>query len=147
MAKYRIAILPGDGVGVDVIEAAKIVLEKMEFDAEYIEGDIGWEFWCKEGNPLPTRTTEMLKTTDACLFGAITSKPNCDAVQELAPELKDKGLSYFSPIVRLRQEFNLQNCHNHGNKAEDRPNGEIDMARDDDEHHPGRHHCHRGGLD
>jgi len=107
MAKYRIAILPGDGVGVDVIEAAKIVLEKMEFDAEYIEGDIGWEFWCKEGNPLPDRTTEMLKTTDACLFGAITSKPNRDAVIELAPELKDKGLSYFSPIVRLRQEFDL----------------------------------------
>lgn len=107
MAKYRIAILPGDGVGVDVIDAAKIVLEKMKFDAEYVEGDIGWEFWCKEGDPLPARTTEMLKKTDACLFGAITSKPNRDAVTELAPELKDKGLSYFSPIVRLRQEFDL----------------------------------------
>ena len=83
MPKYRIAVLPGDGVGVEVIEAAMIVLEKMKFDAEYIEGDIGWEFWCKEGNPLPGRTTEMLKGTDACLFGAITSKPNKDAIKEL----------------------------------------------------------------
>jgi isocitrate/isopropylmalate dehydrogenase len=107
MPKYRIAVLPGDGVGVDVVEAAMLVLEKMKFDAEYIEGDIGWEFWCQEGNPLPARTTQMLETTDACLFGAITSKPKEDALKELAPELRDKGYSYFSPIVRLRQEFDL----------------------------------------
>ena len=107
MPKHRIAVLPGDGVGKEVIEAAMIVLEKIGLDAEYIEGDIGWEFWCKEGNPLPDRTTQMLKKTDACLFGAITSKPKEDAVEELDPSLRDKGLSYFSPIVRLRQEFDL----------------------------------------
>jgi len=107
MPKYKIAVLPGDGVGKDVIEAAMIVLEKVRLDAEYVEGDIGWEFWCKEGNPLPDRTIEMLKGTDACLFGAITSKPKEDASNELSPELRDKGFSYFSPIVRLRQEFDL----------------------------------------
>jgi len=107
MPRYKIAILPGDGVGRDVIEAAMIVLKKIELDAEYIKGDIGWEFWCKEGNPLPDRTTKMLKNTDACLFGAITSKPKDDALKELDPKLRGKGLSYFSPIVRLRQEFDL----------------------------------------
>ncbi|MBE0461596.1 MAG: isocitrate/isopropylmalate dehydrogenase family protein [Candidatus Aminicenantes bacterium] len=107
MPRYKIAILPGDGVGRDVIEAAMIVLKKLELDAEYIEGDIGWEFWCREGNPLPDRTIKMLKNTDACLFGAITSKPKDDAFKELDPKLGGKGLSYFSPIVRLRQEFDL----------------------------------------
>ncbi len=107
MPKHKIAVLPGDGVGKEVIECAMIVLEKIGLDAEYVEGDIGWEFWCKEGNPLPDRTTQMLKQTDACLFGAITSKPREDALKELDPSLKDKGLSYFSPIVRLRQEFDL----------------------------------------
>jgi 3-isopropylmalate dehydrogenase len=107
MPKHRIAVLPGDGVGKEVIEAALIVLEKIGLDAEYIEGDIGWEFWCKEGNPLPDRTTQMLKSTDVCLFGAITSKPKEDALKELDPSLREKGLSYFSPIVRLRQEFDL----------------------------------------
>jgi isocitrate/isopropylmalate dehydrogenase len=107
MPKYKIAVLPGDGVGVDVMEAAMVVLERMKFDAEYVEGDIGWEYWCKEGNPLPDRTVELLKTTDACLFGAITSKPKEDALKELMPELRSKGYSYFSPIVRLRQEFDL----------------------------------------
>ncbi len=110
MAKYRIAWLPGDGVGNEVLEASKIVLEKLKFDAEYIDGDIGWEFWCKEGNPLPDRTVDLLKNVDAALFGAITSKPIWTSHEELAPELQDKGLVYRSPIVRMRQEFNLYNC-------------------------------------
>lgn len=107
MAKYRIAWLPGDGVGVEVMEAARLVLDRVELDAEYIHGDIGWEFWKKEGNALPDRTLELLKKTDCALFGAITSKPKDEAVKELDPALKDKGYSYFSPIVRLRQELNL----------------------------------------
>jgi isocitrate/isopropylmalate dehydrogenase len=108
MSKYRIAVLPGDGVGKDVMDAAHIILKTINLDAEYIPGDIGWEFWRKEGNPLPDRTLSLLKETDCCLFGAITSKPNEDAQKELAPELRSKGLVYSSPIVRLRQEFNLR---------------------------------------
>ena len=107
MAKYKIAWLPGDGVGNDVMEAARIVLDALRFDAEYIHGDIGWEFWKHEGEPLPQRTTEMMKQTDCALFGAITSKPKEEAAMELDDNLKDKGYVYFSPIVRLRQEFNL----------------------------------------
>jgi len=107
MPKYKIAWMPGDGVGNDVMEAARIVLDAMDFDAEYIPADIGWDFWCKEGDPLPQRTIDILKQTDCALFGAITSKPRDEADEELAPELRDKGLVYFSPIVRLRQLFNL----------------------------------------
>ena len=107
MSKYRIAVLPGDGVGKDVVEAVMIVLDKLALDARYVYGDIGWEFWRHEGNALPDRTIAMLKETDACLFGAITSKPKEDAALELDPELAGRGLSYFSPIVRLRQEFDL----------------------------------------
>ncbi len=107
MPKYHIACLSGDGVGIDVMDAAKIVLDTINLDAEYIEGDIGWEFWKKEGNPLPARTIELLRKTDCCLFGAITSKPNEDAQKELIPKLRGKGIVYSSAIVRLRQELNL----------------------------------------
>ncbi|MCX7767001.1 MAG: isocitrate/isopropylmalate family dehydrogenase, partial [Candidatus Sumerlaeia bacterium] len=110
MAKYKIAWLPGDGIGVDVMEAAKIVLQKLALDAEYIYGDIGWEFWCKEGDALPQRTIDLLKNVDAALFGAITSKPAKAAEAELVPELKGKGLTYRSPIVRMRQLFDLYIC-------------------------------------
>lgn len=108
MAKYKIAWLPGDGIGVDVMDAAKIVLDKLRFDAEYIHGDIGWEFWSKEGNPLPDRTVTLLKNTDCALFGAITSLPKQEAEAALVPALQGKGLVYASPIVRMRQEFNLR---------------------------------------
>lgn len=107
MAKYKIAWLPGDGVGNEVMDATRLVLDALKFDAEYIHGDIGWEFWKTEGDPLPERTIKMMKETDAGLFGAITSKPKDEAAKELIPELKDKGHVYFSPIVRLRQEFDL----------------------------------------
>ncbi len=107
MAKYKIAWLPGDGIGKDVMDAAKLVLDAMKFDAEYVPAEIGWEFWCKEGNPLPDRSIEVIKNSTCALFGAITSKPQDDAKAELAPELKDKKLVYFSPIVKLRQLFNL----------------------------------------
>ncbi len=107
MAKYRIAVLPGDGVGKDVMDAAMIVLKRLELDADYQLGDIGWEFWCTEGNPLPDRTIQLLKETDVCLFGAITSKPKEETEKELAPGLRKKGLTYSSPIVALRQMFDL----------------------------------------
>jgi 3-isopropylmalate dehydrogenase len=110
MSKYRIAWLPGDGIGNDVMEAARLVLDAAELDAEYVPGDIGWEFWCREGEAFPARTIELLKSVDAALFGAITSKPVKAAEAELAPELKGRGLTYRSPIVRMRQLFDLYVC-------------------------------------
>lgn len=115
MAKYKIAWLPGDGIGNDVMEAAQLVLDTLDLDAEYIHGDIGWEFWKSEGDPLPERTIELLRNTDCALFGAITSKPKDEAANELDPELQGKGLIYSSPIVGLRQLFklhtNMRPCH------------------------------------
>lgn len=107
MAKYKIAWMPGDGIGIDVMDATKIVLDALKFDAEYIPADIGWEIWRKEGDALPKRTIDILKNVDAALFGAITSKPKEEAEAELAPELQGKNLKYLSPIVRMRQMFNL----------------------------------------
>jgi len=108
MAKHKIVILPGDGIGQIVINEALRVLDALGFDAEYIHGDIGWEFWKKEGNPLPQRTIDLIEKHKIALFGAITSKPKEEAAKELAPELKDKGLTYSSPIVGLRQHFKLE---------------------------------------
>ena len=53
MKRHRIAWLPGDGIGVEVLEAARIVLDAVGFDADYVHGDIGWEFWCGEGDAFP----------------------------------------------------------------------------------------------
>jgi hypothetical protein len=50
MSKYRNAWLPADGIGVEVLDAAKAVLDRLHLDAMYPAGDIGWEFWRKEGD-------------------------------------------------------------------------------------------------
>jgi len=110
MAKYQIAWLPGDGIGKDVLDATKIVLDRIKLDAEYIHGDVGWDFWCKEGDPLPQRTIDLMKNTHCAMFGAITSKPRTIADRELIPQLQNKGYVYRSPIVRMRQMFDLYIC-------------------------------------
>ncbi|MDY0020134.1 MAG: isocitrate/isopropylmalate dehydrogenase family protein [Anaerolineae bacterium] len=107
MAKYKIALMPGDGIGKDVMDAAQFVLDKIALDAEYTHADIGWDFWCTEGDALPQRTIDILNASTCALFGAITSKPKEEAEAELIPELQGKGLVYRSPIVRLRQLFDL----------------------------------------
>jgi isocitrate/isopropylmalate dehydrogenase len=110
MSKYRIAWLPGDGIGVEVMDATRVVLGALELSAEYVHGDIGWDFWSREGDAFPQRTIELLKGVDAAMFGAITSKPVKAAEAELVPELMGKGLVYRSPIVRMRQLFDLYVC-------------------------------------
>ncbi|MDO9340407.1 MAG: isocitrate/isopropylmalate family dehydrogenase [Bacteroidales bacterium] len=110
MAKRIIVTLPGDGIGAIVLQQAIRVLDAAGFEADYIHGDIGWEFWCKEGNPLPQRTIDLIEKHKIALFGAITSKPNDEAKAELSPDLQGKRYTYSSPIVGLRQLFNLDIC-------------------------------------
>jgi 3-isopropylmalate dehydrogenase len=110
MAHYTIVSMPGDGIGKVVLPEAVRVLDRVGFSADYIHGDIGWEFWCTEGNALPDRTIALLEKHKLGLFGAITSKPNKAAVMELDPALQGRGLVYYSPIVTMRQRFELDLC-------------------------------------
>jgi len=108
--RRTVVTMPGDGIGGAVLEEALRVLEAAGFEADYVHADIGWEFWKKEGNPLPDRTLELLEKHKIALFGAITSKPKDKALAELDPSLKDRGLVYYSPIVAMRQHFDLDIC-------------------------------------
>ena len=110
MEKHNIVCLPGDGIAKVVLKEAIHILDVAGFEADYVEGDIGWEFWCTEGNPLPQRTLDLIAEHKIGLFGAITSKPKDEAFEELAPELQEKRLVYSSPIVGLRQHFGLDIC-------------------------------------
>lgn len=108
--KRTIVAMPGDGIGGAVMKEAIKVLDAAGFKADYVHADIGWEFWKKEGNALPERTLELLEEHGTALFGAITSKPKTAADAELDPSLKGKGFTYYSPIVSMRQHFNLDIC-------------------------------------
>jgi len=110
MSRYTVVTMPGDGIGNQVLPEALRVLGAVGLDADYVHADIGWECWINDGNALPERTIELLVQHKLGLFGAITSKPKKEADAELKPELRGKGLSYFSPIVGMRQRFNLDIC-------------------------------------
>jgi 3-isopropylmalate dehydrogenase len=110
MAKHVVVTLPGDGIGKVVLPEAIRVLDAVGFDARYVPADIGWDCWVNQGNALPERTVDLLATHRLGLFGAITSKPKKAAEAEVKPELRGAGHRYFSPIVAMRQRFNLDVC-------------------------------------
>jgi len=130
MAKYTVVAMPGDGIGKVVLPEAIRVLDAVGFDAAYVHGDIGWEFWVEEGDALPERTVELLAEHKLGLFGAITSKPKDKAAVEIKPELRDEGYVYFSPIVGLRQRFNLDVCIRPCRSFPDNPLNFIRRAAD-----------------
>ncbi len=103
----RIAYLPGDGIGPEVLGVARRVLEAAGLEADWIELPVGWGEWCARGNALPEGTLDGVRECEAILFGAITSKPDDQAEAELAPALQGRGLRYVSPILRLRRELDL----------------------------------------
>jgi 3-isopropylmalate dehydrogenase len=110
MAEHTVVSMPGDGIGQTVLGEAIRVLDAVGFDAEYVHADIGWEFWIRDGNALPQRTIDLLAEYKLGLFGAITSKPKDKAAAELSPELQGQGHVYYSPIVTMRQLFDLNVC-------------------------------------
>jgi len=107
MTRRSVVVMPGDGIGNVVLPEALRVLEAAGFEADWISAGIGWEHWVEEGNPLPEKTVELIAEYKVALFGAITSKPKDKAAAEISPALRDEGHVYFSPIVGLRQRFDL----------------------------------------
>lgn len=93
----NVLILPGDGIGKEVVNACLPIFKKMNLDIELKFGDIGWEFWENENNSVPNRTWDLIKKSNAVLLGATTSKPN----------MINETSKYISPIIQLRQNLDL----------------------------------------
>ncbi len=95
----KIAILPGDGIGPEVTEQARRVLDALDLPKLTIwEGDVGGIAYKRHGHPLPQETLEMARASDAVLFGAV-GDPECDELpREHRPE---------QAILGLRSELGL----------------------------------------
>lgn len=85
---YNIAVIPGDGIGKEVMKACINVLKSLDIDFNFTYGEAGDECLLENGEALPDTTIELAKNADACLFGAA-------------------GETAADVIVRLRQELNL----------------------------------------
>ncbi len=90
---YKICLLPGDGIGPEVIECAEQVLRTLPLDLNFVRAEIGFGEYQRSGSPLPDSTLQAIRHADATLFGAVTTPPNIP--------------NYFSPVVRMRQSLDL----------------------------------------
>lgn len=88
----KVLVLPGDGIGRDVIHACEPILEYFSNILSCSYGDIGWKFWKDENDPIPKRTWHKIKESDAILIGATTS-------------YRESG--YVSPLIQLRNRLDL----------------------------------------
>ncbi|MFM5913914.1 MAG: 3-isopropylmalate dehydrogenase [Chakrabartia godavariana] len=95
----RIALLPGDGIGPEVIAQAKRVLEALAIEGlSFEEAAVGGAAYKAHGHPLPAATLDVARRADAILFGAV-GDPDCDALERhLRPE---------QAILGLRKELGL----------------------------------------
>ncbi len=93
MMKYKICLLPGDGIGPEVVASARRVLEALPIQWDFVECGIGYDEYQRSGSPLPDSTIQEIRHADAALFGAVTTPPNIP--------------NYYSPVVRMRQALEL----------------------------------------
>ena len=94
----KIAILPGDGIGPEIIKQAVDVLRALNVGAELIEAQIGGAGYEKFGDPLPDSTLDLAIKSDAVLLGAVGDWKYDALPREKRPE---RGL------LRIRKELNL----------------------------------------
>lgn len=85
--KYQIAVIPGDGIGKEVMEATISVLDKLDVDFDYIYGIAGDECNEEHGTPLPQETIDIVRDSDACLFGA-AGETAADVIVKIRQEMK-----------------------------------------------------------
>ena len=90
----KLCVIPGDGVGQEVIPAAVSVLRYLLPDLQTTPAEAGWECFQRRGNALPDDTKAAIRECGAAIFGAVSS-----------PSRKVEG--YRSPIVQMRREFDL----------------------------------------
>ena len=94
-----IALLPGDGIGPEVLAEAKRVLNALALPGVRYEGAVvGGAAYKAKGHPLPPETLDLAKRADAILFGAV-GDPDCDAL--------DRHLRPEQAILGLRKELAL----------------------------------------
>ena len=85
--KYRIAVVPGDGIGTEVMDATISVLNELDIEFDYIYGEAGDTCLEKTGSALPQETLDIVRDADACLFGA-AGETAADVIVKLRQEMK-----------------------------------------------------------
>tara|TARA_B110000116_G_scaffold252816_1_gene249022 strand:- start:334 stop:1311 length:978 start_codon:yes stop_codon:yes gene_type:complete len=111
----KIAVIPGDGIGLEVVPAAVSVIESLGLEIEFINGEAGDEVKNRTGKALPLEVLDMVGESDAVLFGAagetaadviIRLRQEIDSFVNVRPAKAYKGVNSIRPetdLVILRE--------------------------------------------
>lgn len=109
----KIAILPGDGIGHEIVAEAVKVLNALNLPLEMTWADVGGTAYEKHGHPLPKATLELAKSSDAILFGAVGDWKYDVLERHLRPEQAILGLrkalglyANFRPAICYKELVN-----------------------------------------
>jgi 3-isopropylmalate dehydrogenase len=99
----KIAVLPGDGIGPEIIAEAKLVLNALGEAFEIEEAPVGGAGYKASGHPLPDATLQLAKDADAILFGSVGDFQFDNLPRELRPEQAILGLrKHLALFANLR---------------------------------------------
>lgn len=90
---HNLLIIKGDGIGPEVVDSARLVLENLGLDLQFEEAKAGFDCYQECGDPIPQTTIEAARKAEATLFGAVTTPPDIP--------------NYRSAVVTLRKELDL----------------------------------------
>ncbi|WP_417250966.1 3-isopropylmalate dehydrogenase [Castellaniella sp.] len=88
----NIAVLPGDGIGPEIVEQAVRVLRALDLDLSFTEAPVGGAAYAAQGHPLPQSTLDIALKADAILFGAVGDWKYDHLERALRPEQAVLGL-------------------------------------------------------
>ncbi len=153
----KITVIPGDGIGKEVMNAGLTVLQVLDLNFDFIESEAGYECFQKNGTTIPEETLKNAKKSSATLFGASTSTPGekspiitlrkeLDAFANLRPVKSFEGVDslfknldflivrentegLYSQIETIENEENNENNENKKNIESNKKNGNSHYSK------------------
>ncbi|MDI6643419.1 MAG: homoisocitrate dehydrogenase [Methanobacteriaceae archaeon] len=117
---YNITVIPGDGIGIEVSNAALDVLNSLNIDFKFHKALAGYKCFQDTGTTIPQETIELSLNADATLFGAVTTVPG----QKSAIITLRKELDLFANVRPIKSYEGINSLYNNVDMVIIRENSE-----------------------
>jgi 3-isopropylmalate dehydrogenase len=110
MRAYKIAVIPGDGIGPEIMEATIKVLESLDIDFDFVHCEAGYEYWKRSGRQITQETIDVIKECDSCLKGPTATPPGPGTYKSVAVTLRQK-LDLYANVRPFKSRRGVKSLH------------------------------------
>ena len=96
----KVAVLPGDGIGPEIVSSAVAVINTLVSDIELINGDMGYDCYKRTGEALPRITMDLIDECDAILVGCINNPESDRLFRDPLADI-EKRLDLFAEVRKV----------------------------------------------